>query len=92
MAGAGSHHLGAGVRAQASRQQPGLWGRGELGEHEEGQGPLGTAGATPEGAFNARDASRGMYEAESRGMYEVKQYGDFSATQRQDQKSMTQMS
>ena len=76
MAGAGSHHLGAGVRAQASRQQPGLWGRGELGEHE-GQGPLGTAGATPEGAFNTRDASRGMYEAD--------QYRDFSVTQRQDQ-------
>ena len=49
MAEAGSHHLGAGVRAQASRQQPGLWGRGEL--QDQGQGPLGTAGATPEELF-----------------------------------------
>ena len=64
MAGAGSHHLGAGVRAQASRQQPGLWGRGEL--QHQGQGALGTAGATPEEAFkfNARAASRGMYETD----------------------------
>ena len=60
MAGAGSHHLGAGVRGEASRQQPGLWGRGEL--QHQGQGPLGTAGATPEGTFNARGASRGMHE------------------------------
>ena len=48
--------------------------RGHLGQQEQHL----------EGAFNARDASRGMYEAESRGMYEVKHYRDFSATQRQD--------
>ena len=72
MAEAGSHHLGAGVRAQASRQQPGLWGRGEL--QDQGQGPLGTAGATPEVAFNGRAvASQGMYE-------KIDQYRDFSAT------------
>ena len=62
MAEAGSHHLGAGVRAQASRQQPGLWGRGEL--QDQGQGPLGTAGATPEEAFYAYNGSWEMFRTD----------------------------
>ena len=39
--------------------------------------PLGTPAETPDGAFNARGAYRGMYEAD--------QYKDFSATNKQYQ-------
>ena len=79
MAEAGSHHLGAGVRAQASRQQPGLWGRGEL--QDQGQGPLGTAGATPEEAFYAYNGSWEIFRTDQSREFPVIHRQDLNLSQ-----------